>query len=232
MKKAYLLGGSLVLVALVLLGLCAGLFALYTELCVGSETKPMTPLPADFDVNSFRSGYEYAQGLVDEWQGGLHLTAVYAHYLEDAQGQLVMTGETTYVFAGIRRDWLGGIARVLQVHYLNATVVLNTSTELLIQYSTEHTDRRMWSDLHPEEWGLSGEQLLQLAEGYGGQEFRSTYPNAQVNLQVSGTRVGQQWLQTYYSGENRLAILINLTSGEVRLQEQEGNWITVGHISE
>jgi hypothetical protein len=230
MRRDRLIGR--ILVALAILAPCVGLYTLYSELYVGGEEHPMISLPPDVNTSSVISSCRYAQALVAEWQSGLRLTAVYAHYREDDQGELATTGEIYCVFAGIRQGWLGGIARVLQVYMLNATVVLDSDTRVLTKFSIGHTDRRMWGYLNPGEWELSEEELLQVAEDHAGRHFRYAHPDTAINLQIAGTHRGEQWLQTYYSGEDRLSILINLTSGEVRLKDREENWLTVGHISE
>lgn len=237
MKRRYVIGGALL--TLIMLALCMGTSALYLELLVGFERHLATPLPADADVNSIMSGYEYAQAFVDEWQQGLHLTAVYANYREGSQGRLVTTGEITYLFAGIRQDWLGGIAESLRVHVLGATVVLDADTKLITYFRPSHSDRQLWGDMHPDEWGISEEELLQVAEEYGGREFRRVYPDVEIVLEADGRYWGDMWRETYYSNEDCLclSILINLNSGDIFKTEGDScdylasSWRTVGSIS-
>ncbi len=235
MKRRYVFTGALL--ALIPLALCAALAALYLELFVGFETEPMILLPSDAEVSSIMSGYAYAQAFVDEWQPGLHLTAVYARYGEDSQGRLVTTGDITYLFAGTREDWLAGIASLVRVHVLGATVVLDADTRMISYFRPSHTDRHLWGHMDPDEWGISEEDLLQVAEEYGGREFRRIHPGAEIAVEVAGHHMGDEWLQTYFSDERKLWILIELHSRQVSMAEGDArelfpsSWRTVGSLS-
>ncbi len=225
---------SLTLISAVL---CAGAVALYVDLYVGFETRPMMPLSQDADVSSITSGWEYAQGFVDGWESGLNPTAVYAQYREDDDDRLVTTGEITYLFAGTRQDWLAGLARRLGVHVVAATVTIDTNIKTITYFRTTKMDRHLWREMQRDDWNISEHELLLVADEYGGREFRRGYPGAGIKVEVGGQYFGDEWLETHYSDEGKLWILIKLHSGEILKAEGEScdlfpsSWRSVGHLS-
>jgi hypothetical protein len=225
------------LLAVVGLALCAGLAGLYVELFVGFETEPMAPLPPDADVSSIMSAHAYAQSFVDEWKPGLDLTAVYGHYREDGRAGLVPSGEITYVFVGAREDWLAPIARLMGVHVLEATVVLDVDRRMTTYFRPSHTDRSLWLRLHPDQWGVSEDDLLQVVEDQGGAVFRGDHGDVDIVLEADGRYWGDMWRETYYSGDGCLSIVIDLRSGEILKTEGDtcdyvaSSWQTVGFIA-
>lgn len=217
--------------------LCAGAVALYKDLYLGFEARPMVPLPQDADVSSITSGWEYAQGFVDGWKNGLNLTAVYAQYRQDDEDRLVTTGEITYMFAGARKDRLAGLARRLGVHVVAATVRIDTNIKTITYFRTTKMDGHLWKGMQRDDWNMSEEELLLVADEYGGTEFRRRYPDAGIKVEVGGQYFGDEWLETHYSDERKLWILIKLHSGEILKAEGEScdlfpsAWRPVGHLS-
>jgi hypothetical protein len=167
------------------------------------------------------------------------LTAVYGHYREDGQGRLVPSGEITYVFVGSREDWLAPIARLMRVHVLEATVILDVDRRMTTYFRPGHSDRSLWLDLRPSEWGISEGDLLQVVEDYGGIEFRGGNGDVDIVLEAEGRYWGDMWRETYYSGDGCLclSIVIDLESGEILKTEGDtcdyvtSSWQTVGYIA-
>lgn len=171
---------------------------------------------------------------IQQWQEGLFLETYSASYVlsEESETELSLTGDVFLRFAGWREDLWGRWLQRFNANHMLIYVTIDADRRKLTNFSYSNGEAFGYDEpLRVTEWPTEESKLIQVCNGFGGNEFKELH-NVSVAL-VSGTaaRPGRAWTLDY-NGEDSayFTCLINIDTGAIHIKREESDWHEVGNL--